>query len=445
MGDVLYSCIGTTDPVRGLRDGGLMHIMRFYRPATVYLFLSAEIVERDQEDNRIDKIFSFVRGNWGGYDPKLIRIDTGIKDPSDMDALLDPMNSLLQRILRENPDSKVLLNLSSGTPQMQIILAQMAVDSRYQTEGIQVKNPERKAGTTERTNSEKYTVDEALRLNKDELPGTEDRCRVPRMVAVRREATRNQLHSLLSQRNYSAIAQLENELPAVIAKLARHLDYRSRFLLKEAEREASEFSEMELAAGPGDYPYPVYEMIEYFAMLKNLVHLKRYTDFMLRLNPFIVRFQEVLLGECLRPRGLSEADWFTVTDGIKKLNPDGIKGTAPELLVYMQNDFQKAVEARPVSIRVMNVMLRYFGVKDSVRKLLGNCEKANKKLRNSAAHDLFTITNEEILRVCGSNAETLVCGLEKTLTDALASYDDRNLQKRINIYDYCDRIIRDCL
>lgn len=443
MSDVLYSCIGTTDPVRGLRDGGLMHIMRFYRPATVYLFLSAEIVRRDQEDNRIDQIFSFVRENWDGYDPKLIRIDTGIEDPSDMDALLDPMNSLLQRILRENPDSKVLLNLSSGTPQMQIILAQMAVDSRYQTEGIQVKNPEKKAGTTERTNSDKYTVDEALRLNKDELPGAENRCRVPRMVAVRREATRNQLHSLLSQRNYSAISQLEAELPAAVAKLATHLDYRSRFLLNEAE--AVDLSDLDLPQGPGNYPYPVYEMVEYFAMLKNLVHLKRYTDFMLRLNPFIVRFQEVLLGECLRPRGLSEADLFTVTDGIKKLNPSGMKRADPELLVYMENDLHRSVEPRPVSIRVMNVMLGYFGVEASVRKLLSNCEKANNKLRNSAAHDLFTITNGDILRICGSNAEALVCGLEKALTDALASYDDRNLQKRINIYDYCDRIIRDCL
>lgn len=445
MGDVLFSCIGTTDPVRGLRDGGLMHIMRFYRPSTVYLFLSAEIVQRDREDNRIDKIFSFVRENWGGYDPKLIRIDTGIADPSDMDALLDPMNSLLQRILGENPGSRVLLNLSSGTPQMQIILAQMAVDSRYQTEGIQVKNPERKAGTTERTNSEKYTVDEALRLNRDELPGAENRCRVPRMVAVRREATRNQLHSLLSQRNYSAIAQLENELPATMAQLARHLDYRSRFLLKEAEREARKLPDMELEAGQGNYPDSVYEMIEYFAMLKHLVHLKRYTDFMLRLNPFLVHFQEFLLEECLRPHGLSAAGLFMEIDGVKKLDPAGIARTDPALYTYMKNVLNGAVEPRPVSIWVMNVMLEHFGVDISVRRLLSNCERANKKLRNSAAHDLFTITNKDILRVSGSDAETLIRRLEKALTDALASYGDGNLQKRINIYDHCDRIIRDCL
>ena len=60
MQSVLYSCIGTTDPVRGMRDGGLMHILRFYRPEAVYLFLSQEMIRRDREDDRIAKTFAFL-------------------------------------------------------------------------------------------------------------------------------------------------------------------------------------------------------------------------------------------------------------------------------------------------------------------------------------------------------------------------------------------------
>lgn len=445
MKSILYSCMGTTDPVRTMKDGGLMHIMRFYRPSKVYLFLSAEITRRDREDNRIGKTFAFIRENWGGYDPEVIRLDTGIKDPSDMDALFDPMNGLLQRAMSENPGAEVLLNLSSGTPQMQMILAQMALDSRYPTQGIQVKNPEGQSGTAERTNTSKYPVDEALELNEDEETGAVNRCCVPKMIAVRRESVRNQLYSLLSQRNYSAIGQMGAELPASIAKLARHLDYRSRFLLNEAEKEAVSLSGMGLQAGPGVYPYPVYEMIEYFSMLKNLVYLKRYTDFMLRLNPFLVRFQEVLLGEKLKPLGISSSDLIAVVNGVKKIRPRWIGSKIPELLVYMENEFHCPIEERPISIRALNVMLAYFGVEKSVRNLLSDCERANNELRNSAAHDLFTITNADILRVCGSNAETLIRNLEKALTDALVSYNDKNLKKRINIYDHCDHIIRDCL
>lgn len=442
---ILYSCIGTTDPVRGMKDGGLMHIMRFYRPEKVYLFLSAEIAQRDQEDDRINKTFTFIRENWGGYAPAVVRFETGIEDPSDMDILLDPMNALLQRVMTENPNCEVLLNLSSGTPQMQIILAQMALDSRYPTLGIQIKNPERQSGTAERTNTKRYPVDEALGLNEDEEPGAVNRCCIPKMIAVRREAVRNQLCSLLSQRDYSAIGQMGAELPANITRLARHLDYRCRFLLNDAEKEAVGLSGMGLQAGPGSYPYPVYEMIEYFAMLKNLVYLKRYTDFMLRLNPYIVRFQEVLLDEVLKPHGITGRELIPVVNGRKKIRPRKVKQLIPELLTYMENEFNCPVEERDISIRALNVMLAYFGVGESVRNLLSDCEKANNELRNSAAHDLFTITNADILRVCGSDAETLIHGLEQALTDVLVSYSDRNLKKRINIYDQCDQIIRDCL
>ena len=159
MNAVLYSCIGTTDPVRGMRDGGLMHILRFYRPEAVYLFLSREMVERDGADDRIAKTFAFLRENWEGYSPRLVRFETDIEDPSDMDALTAPMDALLQQALEESPGTEILLNLSSGTPQMQILLAQMALDPRYPTRGIQVKNPEKQSGTAERSNTKTYPVD----------------------------------------------------------------------------------------------------------------------------------------------------------------------------------------------------------------------------------------------------------------------------------------------
>lgn len=445
MASILYSCFGTTDPVRGMRDGGLIHIMRFYRPEAVYLFLSKEIVELDRADQRIDKTFAYIRENWGGYNPDVIRMETVIEDPSDMDALMEPMDKLLQQALVEHPKTEVLLNLSSGTPQMQIILAQMALDPRYPTKGIQIKSPERASGKAERTNMKRYPVDEALGLNEDEEPDAPNRCCEPKMIAVRREAVRNQLRSLLSQRNYAAIAQMSADLPAPIPKLARHLDYRSRFLLKDAEAEAAGLSGLGLQADHGVYPYPVYELIEYFAMLKNLVYMKRYTDFMLRLNPFVVRLQTVLLEEFLKPLGLTAQDLIPVVNGRKKIRPRLIKSNLPELLTFMETAFNCPVEERDVSIRAINFMLAYFQVDKSVLELLENCERGNRELRNSAAHDLFAVTNEDIRNVCGSTAEDLIRELEKVLTSALEHYGDKGLKKRINIYDFCDRIIRECL
>ena len=162
MQKIFFSCFGTTDPVRGMRDGGMLHILRFYRPEAVYLFLSREIAELDRADQRIEKTFAYLQENWDGYCPEVIRQETDISDPSDMDILLEPMQALFQRAATEHPEAEILINLSSGTPQMQVILAQLALDSRYHCRGIQVKNPERASGRAERTNSGRYPVDEAL-------------------------------------------------------------------------------------------------------------------------------------------------------------------------------------------------------------------------------------------------------------------------------------------
>lgn len=446
MLSVLYSSFGTTDPVRGMRDGGLMHIMRYYRPDAVYLFLSAEMIRLDQKDNRINKTFEYIRENWEGYAPQVIRYETEIEDPSDMDILMDPMNTLFEKVLTENPKAEVLLNLSSGTPQMQIIMAQMALDPRYNTRGIQVKNPEKKSGTAERTNDEKkgYPVDEALGLNEDEEPGFPNRCCEPKMTAVRREAVRNQLESLLQHRNYDAIAQMGADLPAPIPKLAKHLDYRSRFLLRDAEAEAAGLSGLGLLADKGKYPPEIYKMVEFFAVLKNMVSMTRYTDFVLRVNPFIIRLQLAMLQNLLRSHHLTEQDLIITRGNHKLLSPTLIRRNAPGLEAAMLKRFgNKLLEERDVSIVALNVMLNHFGEDAAAMKLLDACEKINQVLRNPAAHDLFAVTDHEIRGICGLKAGEIIAGLEKELIRVLEPYGDKNLKRRINIYDFCDRIIRE--
>ena len=445
MASVLFSAIGTTDPVRGMRDGGMIHIMRHYRPEKVYVFLTHEMVEKDRADGRLDKTFAHIRNNWENYAPELVRFETDITDPSDMDLLVGPMTELLQKAVEENPGAEVLLNLSSGTPQMEIILAQMALDPRYPTRGIQVKTPEKHSGLEDRTNKPNYSVDDALELNMDEEADAPNRCCEPKLMAVRREAVRNQFRSLLDQRNYGAIAQMGGSLPGPVVKLAKHLDCRSSFLLNEAEEVAQGLKVPGLQAGKGELPYPVYEMVEYFAVLKHLVHLKRYTEFLLRLNPFLVRLQMTLLSELLRANGIREEDLIPKVDGRKKINPACIAACCPDLLAYMEAEFGFALEKRDLSIKAINMMLAFFGLSGETRQLLQDCERVNASLRNTAAHNLFTATEQDIRNLSGMDAETIVRKLEGVLLTTLERYGDKGLKNRVNVYERCDRILRESL
>lgn len=445
MKTVLYSCIGTTDPVRGLRDGGLMHIMRFYRPDIVYLFLTSEILRLDKKDNRIAKTFSHIKENWDGYVPQVIRYETDIEDPSDMDILTEPMNKLFQRVLRENPGDQILLNLSSGTPQMQILLVQMALDPRYSTRGVQVKKPEKRSGTAARTSEDPYPVDEALLLNEDDEADPPNRCCEPKMMAVRREAVRNQLVALVSQRNYAAISQMGAQLPAPIPKLAKHLDYRSHFLLSEAQKAASGLTGLGLFADQGKMSYAIYEMVEYFGVLRHLVYLKRYTDFVLRLNPFLVRLQLTMLEEKLKKIHV-QTEKVIVKDGSHiKINANGMQEKLPEMCAFLEDKMHSKVQDRDVSISALNGMLEYLNIDKDPLALLIDCEKLNSRLRNTAAHNLFSISDESIRAICNRSAEDIVKALEKTLLHVLEQYDQKELKKRLTVYERCDAYILKCL
>ena len=54
---VLLSFLGTTDPIRGERDGAMLHILRHYRPEVVCLLFTPEVRKLAEADERYEKVF----------------------------------------------------------------------------------------------------------------------------------------------------------------------------------------------------------------------------------------------------------------------------------------------------------------------------------------------------------------------------------------------------
>ena len=186
MKQILFSCAGTSDPVRGEHDGPMLHILRHYRPTAVYLFLTAEIEQYADADGRFEMTRAWICKHWDGYSPDFHYIRSGIRQAHDLDALDQPLHAAVDALIRENPDAEILFNLSSGTPQMQIILSQLAMDMRYRGRGVQVSNFEDSSGKAQRSNDKEYDVELELECDEDELPGAENRCSEPKMFAIHR-------------------------------------------------------------------------------------------------------------------------------------------------------------------------------------------------------------------------------------------------------------------
>ena len=171
MKRILLSCLGTSDPVRGEHDGPMLHILRHYRPDAAFLILSAEIGGFDRNDGRFEKTRAWISAHWGGYSPVFRYFKLDVTDAHDMDAVDRPLQEVLAALVAEYPGAEVLFNITSGTPQMQIVLSQMAMDTRYRGRGIQVSNYEGKAGTSQRTNDREYDIELELACNENEEEG----------------------------------------------------------------------------------------------------------------------------------------------------------------------------------------------------------------------------------------------------------------------------------
>ena len=111
---LLFTCMGTSDPVRGYHDGPMLHIIRHYRPEVICVFLSGEAAALDGCGARLDTVLSHIQNNWGGYAPELRVVRTQIDDPSDMDAVGAPITEAVAALTAEFPDRAVPVTVSLG-------------------------------------------------------------------------------------------------------------------------------------------------------------------------------------------------------------------------------------------------------------------------------------------------------------------------------------------
>lgn len=254
MDDILFTCAGTSDPVRGNRDGGILHIMRYYHPKRVYLFLSQQIADLEAQDHRFEKTFQHMQEVCAAqgivYQPSLFMHNSQLCDASKIDLVEKPLLEYFTSVAAENPNCRILLNLSSGTPQMKTLMQFLAVDSPYHVLGVQVDGPQQNKKDQSRTDNETYNVDYELATNFDDepdcLPEGERRNRMsePEMFAIKHQRHRQQLLKLLERQDYDAMLDMSQNLPQQLRTLLRHLNARNNLQSEEAYKLSKELTDL---------------------------------------------------------------------------------------------------------------------------------------------------------------------------------------------------------
>lgn len=451
MDDILFTCAGTSDPVRGNRDGGILHIMRYYHPKRVYLFLSQQIADLEAQDHRFEKTFQHMQEVCAAqgivYQPSLFMHNSQLCDASKIDLVEEPLLEYFTSVAAENPNCRILLNLSSGTPQMKTLMQFLAVDSPYHVLGVQVDGPQQNKKDQSRTDNETYNVDYELATNFDDepdcLPEGERRNRTsePEMFAIKHQRHRHQLLKLLERQDYDAMLDMSQNLPRQLRTLLQHLNARNNLQSEEAYKLSKELTDLGFPLYPAMKSDSHYrDLSEYYLLLRNLQKLGRYSEFVLRLNPFLTELLYTLLMQT------EFAGYLKKNNGRIDVATDVLNSKQPELMKRLQAEAQRTLlDYKNFSIFLgISMLLVTDTLSDAHRNFLRACNALNTAQRNTAAHQLHAVLEEDIKHDCffgikHYGSAEIVQKLGELLAQAYPDVCDKSL---FRIYDRCNDYIK---
>lgn len=199
---ILISAVGTTDPISNNHDAALLHIARNYRPDKIVLVYSQEMLVKQ---DLINKVLLSIEG----YNP-IIEIDSTILNNDEV-FLFDKMYEVMGLIVQKytNDDDEIILNLSSGTPQIISALFALNRINDYNTQAIQVATPKKGANREYKplTNSE---IDALIVENQDNSLDFVDRSIKDKSEKFTQALVKRHLRSLIASFDYQAAEAIIN-------------------------------------------------------------------------------------------------------------------------------------------------------------------------------------------------------------------------------------------
>ena len=199
---ILISAVGTTDPISNNHDAALLHIARNYRPDKIVLVYSQEMMVKQ---DLINKVLLSIEG----YNP-IIEIDSTILNNVEV-FLFDKMYEVMGQIVQKytNDDNEIILNLSSGTPQIISALFALNRINDYNTQAIQVATPKKGANREYKplTDTE---IDALIVENQDNSVDFVDRSIKDKSEKFTQALVKRHLRSLIASFDYQAAEAIIN-------------------------------------------------------------------------------------------------------------------------------------------------------------------------------------------------------------------------------------------
>ena len=403
---ILFSPLGDTDPVRGFYDGAMLHIVRHYQPARIVLFYTHDMAEKERHDHRYTRAVQRL-----APECQIEEVFTEIRDAHLYESFSRILPQEVLRIRETYPGSTLLLNLSSGTPQMKTVLAMLASDMEHCI-GVQVAAPARHSNRANEATQDAEDIDALLENNFDNEEGAENRCEEPPLSAFHYYAERSRILSLIDSYEYAAagkIARRSSIVPPEASLLLSHAERRSMLLTEEAKAVLREYGGKKLFPFTGKTE----ELVEYFLMMQIDQETGRLSNLMLRMIPFLYEFlREYTAKNLTIPiRSLCEP-----RHGVRLLVRERLTVQEKELLAALDREFPYGYRDQPLSFYLLSLCCTYAGEAQRVRDaklhtaVMVELESIAdiRQLRNEAAHEIVNVTEDQFRQKVGMGSQEAV-------------------------------------
>lgn len=446
---ILIAAVGKTDPIRGEHDGPILHIVRHYRPEAVILILSKEIGKDEKEYHHNETAIHLL-----DRDCKVEAIPTEIHDAHSYDDFSTAFLAICSETRKKYPDKKVLLNITSGTPQMETALCMIAISDPEHYIAIQVSNPERSSTRTSAFDPRNDLIEEWFETDVDNEEGSPCRCQEPQLLNFRRPMVQLQILSLIENYDYSGALLLYKENQ-------RNFSEKTGMLLEHAKRRLNlEHKEAEQAAmklGMRDELYPIQrsdiaQLTEFFNSMRIKQLRGELNDFSMRLEIMTLYLGRYLMEKCMR---VAIED---ITEGrrlknsyIMYLSKDRCTKKIPGIQKYLDEQFSDKKLGRfewgkPVNALSVVHIVKFLSTQPGNEKYGNAADELIRwsvlsgQVRNPAAHTIVAITDDIIKESYGNeNSAALVRSIRAVLRQA---FGNEGKAEAFEIYEGINQMVK---
>lgn len=434
---VLFSPVGGTDPIseNNCHDGSLLHICRAYQPDTVILYMSKEILEKQEQDDRYRFALKRLYEYMGLEQPEIREIRREeLNNVHEFDFFYDDFQAILMDLNQSlDGTDELLINVSSGTPAMksgllvlETIIKSMG-DSSAVNRMIQVATPLR--SMSEHTHSGDYDNELMWELNEDNRPDYINRCKevtAPTLLKLRNEEI---IKQQIAAYDYRAALDVAKAMSSYSASHINLLEIaNSRMLLdfssvdKLANREEFDF----LPVKGSDYR----KIFEYALNMDIKYRRKEYSDFILRITPLIFTLFELVLRKTIK---IDIAD-YTVGGkdnprwSISKL------GSTEVMNALVKHSNGSFTGQGFVYSNDLNSLIQEFSEDDKLKSLANDIRDIERNVRNIAAHQIVSITPDVIEKLTGFTGKQILDKIKALFgyTPIKVKKEDWNSYDRLN-------------